>query len=180
MNRMIRILPVLMLILFLFDGCGRMTPGEPEPTESSTFTASTPSANTDAAPEDGESTQPPETNTQEENVMKITIGEYSFTVLLEENETAKKLREQLPLTLSMSELNGNEKYHYLSFTLPADSYAPGEIKAGDVMLYGNNCLVVFYESFSSGYRYTKIGHIENIENLKRAVGSGDIQMTFET
>ena len=34
------------------------------------------------------------------------------------------------------------------------------------MLYGNNCLVVFYKSFDTSYSYTKIGHIENLPDLE--------------
>ena len=44
---------------------------------------------------------------------------------------------------------------------------PFIIEAGDIMLFGNNCLVVFYKSFNSSYSYTKIGHIENLEELEK-------------
>ena len=135
------------------------------------------SANTTNTPV-GESAQTAQ-NTQEENTMKLTIGEYNFTVILEENETAAKLKEKLPLKLTMSELNGNEKYNYLPFSLPADSFSPGNIEEGDVMLYGDSCLVVFYKSFQTSYSYTKIGHIENTADLQKAVGTGSIEMKFE-
>ena len=42
-----------------------------------------------------------------------------------------------------------------------------KINAGDIMLYGNNCLVVFYKSFDTTYSYTKIGHIDNLPNLDK-------------
>ena len=53
------------------------------------------------------------------------------------------------------------------------------INAGDLMLYGSNCLVIFYESFSTSYSYTKIGHIDNPEGLAETLGSGNIKVTFE-
>ena len=59
----------------------------------------------------------------------------------------------------------NEKYVYLDNSLPTNSSNPKRINAGDVMLYGNNCLVIFYKSFDTSYSYTKIGHINNLENL---------------
>ena len=120
-----------------------------------------------------------EPDTQEENTMQITMGEYRFTVALENNETAAALKTHLPMTLDMSELNGNEKYNYLPFDLPMDTYAPGFIEAGDVMLYGSDCLVVFYKSFSTSYRYTKIGHMDDASLLQDAVGAGGVQMIFE-
>ena len=48
------------------------------------------------------------------------------------------------------------------------------------MLYGNNCLVLFYKSFSTEYSYTKIGYIENPSNLADAVCQRDnIIVSFE-
>ena len=116
---------------------------------------------------------------EEDFIMLITIGSYQFTVTLDESPTVEALKAKLPLTLSMSELNGNEKYNYLPFSLPTDSYMPGQIEEGDVMLYGDDCIVVFYKSFSSSYSYTKIGHIEDVTNLQEAVGTGSVEMMFE-
>lgn len=129
--------------------------------------------------ENANSEETPEQETEEENTMKITVGEQQFTVTLEDNATVEALKEHLPMTLDMSELNGNEKYHYLSFSLPTASYSPGKIKSGDVMLYGDSCLVVFYQSFSTPYSYTRIGRIDDAAELQTVVGAGDIQMTFE-
>ncbi len=78
----------------------------------------------------------------------------------------------------MSELNGNEKYYYLSGSLPANSGRLPGIHTGDLMLYGDNCLVLFYESFSTSYSYTTIGYVENPDGLAAVLGSGDVQITF--
>lgn len=110
--------------------------------------------------------------------MKLTIGHYLFDVNLETNITAKSLLKHLPLELKMSELNGNEKYHYLNFTLPSNAQRVEQIKTGDVMLYGDNCIVIFYKSFASGYSYTKIGHIEDSTNLEKALGSGSVDVVW--
>ena len=42
------------------------------------------------------------------------------------------------------------------------------------MLYGDNCLVVFYESFDTEYSYTKIGHIEGLLEM----GDGEVVVKF--
>lgn len=81
----------------------------------------------------------------------------------------------LPLELNMSELNGNEKYAYLDKSLPTNSYNPKHINSGDVMLFGDNCLVIFYDSFNTSYSYTKIGHIDNLPNL----GNGSIKVIID-
>ena len=106
--------------------------------------------------------------------MNLEIGNYSFEIDLENNATAQALVELLPLDINMSELNGNEKYYYLDSNLPTNAQKVGQINAGDVMLYGRNCLVIFYKSFSSGYSYTKIGHIKDTSNLQNAVGTGSV------
>ena len=111
-------------------------------------------------------------------VGKLQVGNTSFTINFEDNQTVAKLQQLFPLTITMNELNGNEKYYYLSTTLPTNSSRVSFINAGDVMLYGNNCLVVFYESFSSGYSYTKLGHIENPKNLKSALGGGNVKVSW--
>ena len=75
----------------------------------------------------------------------------------------------------MDELNGNEKFVYMNNSLTTNSYNPNHIVKGDVMLYGNNCLVIFYKSFDTSYSYTKIGHIDNLDNL----GNGSITAKFD-
>lgn len=47
--------------------------------------------------------------------LQIEIGEQVFTATLLDNPTTRALLEQLPLTVSMEELNGNEKYYYSKF-----------------------------------------------------------------
>lgn len=95
----------------------------------------------------------------------ITINDTEYNATLEDNETTKTLLKLFPLDLKMNELNGNEKYIYLDKTLPTNSYTPSKIEVGDIMLYGNNCLVIFYKSFNTNYSYTRIGHIDNLPSL---------------
>ena len=110
--------------------------------------------------------------------MTITINGQVFHATLYDTETVAALKEKMPLMLSMSELNGNEKYNYLPFSLPTNAGNPGQIHAGDLMLYGSDCLVLFYESFSTSYRYTPIGRINDPSGLADAVGGGGVQVTF--
>ena len=80
----------------------------------------------------------------------------------------------IALEVSMSDLNSNEKYAYLDNSLPTNTYSPKHIEAGDIMLFGDNCLVIFYKSFNTSYSYTKIGHIDNLPSL----GGGSISVTL--
>jgi hypothetical protein len=114
-----------------------------------------------------------------DNQMNIQIGKETFNVLLENNETVKSLCKKLPMTLKMADLNNNEKYSYLDFTLPNDAKNVKNIKKGDVMLFGSSCLVIFYKSFSTSYSYTKIGHIENSGEIEKVLGNSTIEIIFK-
>ena len=110
--------------------------------------------------------------------MNIQIDNKTFTVIVENNRTVKELYQKLPITLEMSDLNNNEKYCYLDFTLPTDSKSVKNIKKGDVMLFGNSCLVIFYKSFTTSYSYTKIGYIENPADIETVLGKKDIKVVL--
>lgn len=112
-----------------------------------------------------------------EIVMKI--GDVSYPVILEDNETVEAFLVLLPLDISMNELHGNEKYYYFSQDLPSNSVSVKKVEAGDLMLFGNDCLVLFYESFSTNYAYTKIGRITTGDELKGLLGTGTVKIRFE-
>ena len=107
-------------------------------------------------------------------MLKININGQRFTAMLYDNAATQKLVQNLPVTLNMKDLHGNEKYT----SLPAKAQHIGKINAGDIMLFGNDCLVVFYESFNTSYSYTPIGKIENAAGLKKAVGRGSVKVEF--
>lgn len=111
--------------------------------------------------------------------LQIKVGGQTFTATLEDNPTVRALLERLPMKAGMSELNGNEKYYYMPDSLPTNSQRPGSIRAGDLMLYGSDCLVLFYESFSSGYSYTRLGGVDDPAGLAAALGRGSIDVTFQ-
>ena len=74
-----------------------------------------------------------------------------------------------------------EVYIYLPvnfFTLTNESSYPGTINEGDLMLYGDNCLVLFYKTFNTSYSYVKLGHIDNTVGFTKAIGSDSVKVTF--
>lgn len=105
--------------------------------------------------------------------IKIKINNQEFSATLEDNDTTREFIKLLPLEITMNELNSNEKYYYMTKSLPESAKRVGKITSGDIMLYGSDCLVLFYESFETSYSYTRIGKIDNVDSLKSAVGTGE-------
>lgn len=110
--------------------------------------------------------------------INVNIGGKNFTATLNDNASAKAFTKHLPESFNMSELNGNEKYKYLDYELPADEKKVGAIHAGDIMLYGDDCIVIFYKSFITPYSYTRLGKLDDTKGLKDAVTEGDVKVSF--
>ncbi len=123
--------------------------------------------------------QPVESEQSMDNKIRIRIGDKVFPATLSDNATATAFKKLLPLSVTMTELNGNEKLFRLPGTLPARASTPSSIQTGDLMLYGPNTLVLFYKSFPTTYSYTTIGRIDDPAGLEAALGSGNVAVTFE-
>lgn len=128
-------------------------------------------------------TQSPGGDNSEEPVsvdrLRITVGDVDFPATLGHTATAAAFAALLPMSVTMRELNGNEKYHYLPSGLPASAVAPGRIQTGDLMLFGSDCLVLFYDSHTTTYHYTPLGRIEDASMLAAALGRGNVTVKFE-
>ncbi len=175
---------VLSLAMMCFTAACSDNSEEVKPLKPPTNTMRESENNTDAVKSDTNfpSENSEQSNAKEENILsiEITVQDKTFSAKLYDNETAEKFAEMLPLTLDMSELNGNEKYFYLSNDLPTNSKRPDKINSGDIMLYGSSCLVLFYDSFSTSYSYTPIGHIDDTDGLAIALGKGGAEVTFKS
>lgn len=119
-------------------------------------------------------------NSQNEEIkVNLIVNNKTFTATLNNNETTRELVSMFPMTLNMSDLHSNEKYNYLDTSLPTNSTRPNRINAGDIKLFGSDCLVVFYESFSNSYSYTNLGKVDDVDVFVSELGRGSINIRFE-
>ena len=115
-------------------------------------------------------------NIQEATEMKLKVeaGEQAFSATLEENAAVDALVELLrqgPLTLQLHDYSGFEKVGPLGASLPAEDRQT-TTQAGDIVLYTGDQIVIFYGSNS--WRYTRLGHIDDLTGWEEALGSGDV------
>ena len=49
------------------------------------------------------------------------------------------------------------------------------------MLYGSDCIVIFYKDFETSYKYTKLGYIEDKEKLSEILkNNNEVKITFKS
>jgi hypothetical protein len=136
------------------------------------------SKNDNRVPNTADTTSLPVNTDTTSTRLRITIGSSNFNATLLHNPTVTEFKRRLPMTVNMSELNGNEKLYNFSTSLPSNAANPGNITTGDVMLYGSNTLVLFYQSFPTSYSYTKLGRVDDTAGLAAAVGTGSVTVTY--
>lgn len=178
---------VVMLLAVLCFGCANEKNSNNNQSSADEISYSTSSNNSDknALQETEKNTEEHSTiavkETERETKMKVNIkvGEYTFIVTLKDNMTAEAFQKLLPLNITMDDVNGNEKYYVLPQKIRKEgSINPGQINAGDIMCYGDQGLVLFYESFPTSYSYVSIGKVDNVNGLKEALGSGNVTVSI--
>lgn len=118
---------------------------------------------------------------EEENTemrMKVQIGDSTFIAVLENNATTDALVEMMenePIVIQMNDYAEFEKVGSLGKSLPADN-SQITTKAGEIVLYQGNQIVMFYGSNS--WSYTRIGRIDDLTGWEEALGSGDVAVSF--
>lgn len=179
--RTIKIMLVLIFVFFMIMTAGcTVKQNVPDPSSKEPFGTSVPSVTDDNSKNISENTSETEDLDSETkaNDLTVQVGSKEFKIKLYDNETTREFVSRLPMTLDMSELNGNEKYYDLPSPLPNNSQRVGNINAGDLMLYGSGTLVLFYESFSTSYSYTKIGYMDDVSGLSSALGRDSVKISF--
>ena len=113
-----------------------------------------------------------------ETNMIVTVGEYRFEVILEDNATTTELIEILedgPIVVNMKDYSGFEKVGPLDRSLTRNDKQT-TTHSGDIVLYNGNNIVIFYGSNS--WSYTRIGRVADLSDWKKALGSGDVKVQF--
>lgn len=121
-------------------------------------------------------------NNEETTEMYLTVNGNKMKVTLEENSSVDALVEILKqgnIVYTANDFGGFEKVGALGHTLPA-SDTRITTKAGDVILYSGNQIVLFYGS--NTWAYTRLGRIEGYSASELGTllcaGEGAVQITI--
>lgn len=130
-------------------------------------------------PSESSSEQESETVLEEtEMKLNVEVNGTVFMATLEDNAAVDAFVEMMreaPVVIEMSDYSGFEKVGPLGTSLPA-SNSQTTTKAGDIVLYNGNQIVIFYGSNS--WSYTRLGKIDDLTGWEAALGSGDVTVTF--
>ena len=163
---MTRILSIL-LALFGLSGCA--LGGVPSPPAD----VSQPSL---SQPESSQSAG--DASSEEDAMLKITVGDQEFLASFEDNSSAREFQELLaqgPLTIQMEDYGGFEKVGTLGSTLTRNDQRI-TTQPGDVILYQGNQITIYYGTNTGSF--TRLARITDLTGLTEALGTDTVQVTF--
>lgn len=126
-----------------------------------------------------ESSQPQNnSSSQEEPMLKITVGDQELLATFADNISAEEFRELLsqgPVTISMEDYGGFEKVGPLGTTLTRNDTRI-TTQPGDVILYQGNQITIYYGT--NTWNFTRLAKINDSTDLQAKLGTGTVQVTF--
>lgn len=168
---------LVLAVLLMLGGCGA---GEAAPVaETPEISRAETGETAVAVPTGREETATRETG-EEETVLYIQIGDTTLTAEPADTQAADALMELLkdgPVTVQVENYGGFEKVGELPRALPhQDSRIT--TRAGDIMLYQGDSIVLFYGS--NTWSYTRLGTIRDVsgKDLATVLGGPETQITL--
>ncbi len=112
--------------------------------------------------------------------MKIQIEARgkSWTILLENNETARALYSKLPLTLDLEDLYGRELCHRFREALPAREVEMRGYEVGEVVYWPpRHSFVILYRQNGEAFDMQSIGRVESGIEALAQLGDAKVRLT---
>ena len=192
MKKLVALVVVLLLSITL-TACGNVqnkaeSTVQPETSSNTNSDGSSVLEFTIPSGEESTDEQKPQTSTEdngaseetEEKALKMTIGSNPVSVKWEDNESVNYLKElcrDQPVIISMSMYGGFEQVGSIGSDIPRNDVQT-TTASGDIVLYSDNQLVVFYGSNS--WAYTRLGHItdKTSQEMTELLSGGNVTITL--
>lgn len=113
--------------------------------------------------------------------VEISVNNVTYTVIMEDTPTGRALVSRLPSTSmrlpASYDRDGVLKYYDMPNEVVSDPEEITTVSAGELLLDGNDRLLLFYQDTEAVGTYTRVGRIENSEGLAEAVGNDEAFFT---
>lgn len=106
-------------------------------------------------------------SSMENNRIKMTVGNRTFTVTLDGNSSCEALVKRLKqgnIVVRMDDYNDMEKVGPLGFSLPRND-RQNDTGPGDIILYQGNYLVIYYDNNS--WNFTRLGKVDSVSSRNK-------------
>jgi len=118
---------------------------------------------------------------ERKKTLRLYVNNEEVIVSWENNESVDGLKELVktqPLAIQMSMYGGFEQVGSIGKSITRNDRQT-ITKAGDIVLYSGNQIVIFYGSNS--WTYTRLGKIQDksVSELAQLLGNGDVTITFK-
>ena len=183
MKKILIMAVILLLAVMVLPACGGSDPAAGDGgSEEVSDTKDVESNDESDAEDDIEMTEEMLNMTKVRYEMKMKIGDTPVSVDWEDNEAVDALAELVSgklYEIDLSMYGGFEQVGAIGEALPADDHQT-TTKAGDIVLYSGDQIVVFYGSNS--WAYTRLGHITDKSESEMAelLGNGDVTISIYT
>ncbi|MBR2710917.1 MAG: hypothetical protein IKE89_00355 [Bacilli bacterium] len=110
--------------------------------------------------------------------IKTIINDITYNTTVENNLPAKEFLEILPLNIYM-EKEKDSYVHYIEYKLDKEETIPKKLNAGDILLEGNNKIILVTSTNSNKNKYTRLASIDNPDNLELILEINEKPIRFE-
>lgn len=95
----------------------------------------------------------------------VNVNGSIYTIIPDITYASQSLVSHLPFVVEMNDADGNKKQGCTYLKFDGEGSRSKTIKKGDVLIYGDSCVVIATGDFDFGNKYRKIGHINNLDIL---------------
>lgn len=111
----------------------------------------------------------------------INVNDAEFTIQMNDTATGRALVSMIPSTSmrlpTSYEQDGVLKYYDMAREVVSDPEELSSVSAGELLLDGNDRLLLYYEDTELNGSYTRVGRIEDATGLAEALGDSDVVFT---
>ena len=106
--------------------------------------------------------------------IRISIDGEQYTAITLVSYASQDFIKNTPISLEMRDDGINKKRGCSYYRFNGDAVRAKKVEKGDLLIYGDSCIVIATGDFTGDNQYKKIGHINNMG----AVSSGTMMVNF--